>query len=435
MSIRLFRRPAFLGTALVFGIVSMTRAESYYFQDLGTLGGRKSAATAINNAGQVVGIADITNSLYSHAVLFSGTGSNNIDLDLPGRVDYVGEAHGINDFGEIVGWSYTATGRYQPTVFGPAGKTILRDLCDAELTSGECQAINNAGTIIGWADDCNYNYKSCNFSGANTNETDLGSIGGGVSSAAYGINSYGLVVGLGNRKDGYGHAAAFGTGGNLDLGVLGGNSSRAFGINDSNAIVGDSTIAGNSAFHAVLFSNTGISNFDLGTLGGYSSHAYAINNLGEIVGNSQTTTNDDSYHGFIYHNGVMKDLNNLVLPGSGISNIRFLYEGGDLPGRCINDLGQIAAEGEVNGPTHAILLTPVLRRLGVAIQGTNVIIKFDAVVGKTYRLEETADFAHPNWQGLPGLPDYIATNTGPAQIAYFGGLNLSKAFYRVQLIY
>jgi hypothetical protein len=53
----------------------------------------------------------------------------------------------------------------------------------------------------------------------------------------------------------------------------------------------------------------------------------------------------------------MQDLNELVVAGSGVTNIR-LQDNARVPGKCINDAGQIAATGDVLGATHAILLTP-----------------------------------------------------------------------------
>ena len=251
------------------------------------------------------------------------------------------------------------------------------------------------------------------------------------------INASGQIVGYGTREqDQLRHAALFSASGNVDLGTLGGTAdSLAYSINDAGKIVGTCTVSNGSAFHATLFSGTGINNLDLGTLGGVNSHAYAINNHGEIVGNSYPATNNNSvYHAFIYKNGVMSDINGLVLTNSGFSNIRLIRDGGRIPGRVINDSGQIAAIGEIGGRTHAVLLTPVLRKINVVLNGKNIVVNFDAVSGKTYRLELTTDLASPNWQSVPGVADFTATSTGPAQFTYTNGANKGKAYYRVQLL-
>jgi probable HAF family extracellular repeat protein len=170
-------------------------------------------------------------------------------------------------------------------------------------------------------------------------------------------------------------------------------------------------------------------------LGGISCHANAINNSGEIVGNSYPATNNNSvYHAFIYKNGVMSDINGLLLAGSGFSNIRLIENGSRVPGRAINDSGQIAAVGEIGGRTHAVLLTPVLRKISVVLNGRDVVVKFDAIAGKTYRLLQTVDLANPNWQSVPAVSDLTAASTGPAQFTYTNGATLGKAYYRVQLL-
>ena len=49
---------------------------------------------------------------------------------------------------------------------------------------------------------------------------------------------------------------------------------------------------------------------DLGTLGGNYSHAYGINDNGQVVGGSETK--DGITHAFLYSNGSMRALNNLI---------------------------------------------------------------------------------------------------------------------------
>jgi probable HAF family extracellular repeat protein len=104
-----FNRAA-LFSLMFLCVVRLAGGETYYVQDLGTLGGRTSKAFALNNLGQVVGYADITGNMYSHAVLFSGTGTNNIDLDVRGGNNTVGEGTGINDSGQIIGWGQPLAG-------------------------------------------------------------------------------------------------------------------------------------------------------------------------------------------------------------------------------------------------------------------------------------------------------------------------------------
>ncbi len=100
--------------------------------------------------------------------------------------------------------------------------------------------------------------------------------------------------------------------------------------------------------HAVLFGTNGGQNVDLGTLGGATSKAYGVNDAGQIVGDS--TTASSATHGFVYTQATgMVDLNTLIAPSSGWEITE---------ARAINAAGQIAASGTNGGFTYALLLTP-----------------------------------------------------------------------------
>ena len=88
---------------------------------------------------------------------------------------------------------------------------------------------------------------------------------------------------------------------------------------------------------------------DLGTLGGSYSSAYGINNASQIVGSS-TTAGDTASHAFLYQNGAIYDLNTLIPAGTG-----WVLESAS----AINDFGQIAGTGTLNGVYSAFRLDPV----------------------------------------------------------------------------
>ncbi len=86
---------------------------------------------------------------------------------------------------------------------------------------------------------------------------------------------------------------------------------------------------------------------DLGTLGGGTSTAYGINQYGQIVGYSLTSSG--AHVAFLYSNGQMINLNNLVsAPGWGLA---------DAYG--INSQGDIVGDGYYDGQHYAFMLTPV----------------------------------------------------------------------------
>ena len=146
------------------------------------------------------------------------------------------------------------------------------------------------------------------------------------------------------------HAFLYSGGVMSDLGTLDGIYSTASGINNSGQVVGTSYLLGDKASRAFLYSGGVMS--DLGTLGGSSSAALGINNFGQVVGWS-FLSDDAVVHAFLYSGGVMSDLSNLFPTGTGWS-IDAAY---DIP-FSINDSGQIAGIGTINGEQHAFILTP-----------------------------------------------------------------------------
>jgi probable HAF family extracellular repeat protein len=177
--------------------------------------------------------------------------------------------------------------------------------------------------------------------------TDLGTLGG-TESKAYGVNDSGQVVGYADTTGNAARHAFFYSGSTMtDLGTLGGSFSQALGINYSGQIVGVAGIAGNVSDHAFRYSGSTMTN--MGTLGGTDSSASCINTSGQIVGWSETT-NNAAQHAFLYNGSTMKDLNTLIDSSSGWT-LQYAQD--------INNTGQIAGAGLINGHSHAFLLTPV----------------------------------------------------------------------------
>jgi probable HAF family extracellular repeat protein len=188
--------------------------------------------------------------------------------------------------------------------------------------------------------------------------TDLGTLGGGYSSAT-GINDAGRVVGDFTTDKGFTHAFITGPNGvgMTDLGTFGiadpGHPytfSAAYGINDAGQVVGQSYNEAKQD-HAFITGPNGTGMTDLGTLGGDNfSSALGINDMGQVVGYSFTTSEGHSHAFITGPNGAgMTDLGSLVnLP----ANITSIYA------TAINNQGQMAAVGVVPEPeTYAMLLS------------------------------------------------------------------------------
>jgi probable HAF family extracellular repeat protein len=193
--------------------------------DLGTLGGIFSWGTAINRAGDVAGYSTLSdsNGPYHAFLVHNGRMADLGSLAANGS----SEADGINNFGEIVGWSNVVTS---------AGNVVQH----AFLVSG--------GKMM-----------------------DLGTLGSNYS-AATGINNLHQVVGGSDLANGSIHAFLYAGGVMKDLGTLGGPQSDAYAINDVGQVVGWAQTA-SDATHAFLYSGGRM--IDLG--------AYNIDTVAEAI--------------------------------------------------------------------------------------------------------------------------------------------------------
>lgn len=121
--------------------------------NLGTLGGKYSQANSINNAGQIVGRADISiSTAYHHATLWDG----NTILDLGTLGGLTSEALAINDSGIIVGWAGKSDGSPRATFWDGTQAVDLNTLIDPAIIAAgwileHASDINNQGWIVGHA--------------------------------------------------------------------------------------------------------------------------------------------------------------------------------------------------------------------------------------------------------------------------------------------
>jgi probable HAF family extracellular repeat protein len=222
-------------------------APVYTFTDLGTLGGTYSYATGINDAGQVVGYSHTIGNAAYYATLWNKAIASNLGT-LPGGA--YSDARAINNAGDVAGYSYTVSGTHHATLWSG---TTATDLGTLGGTHSYATAINTSGQVAGYSNTTGtYNFHATLWNG--TTKTDLGTLGG-ASSYARSINTSGHVVGYADiTGNAHQHATLWNGTTVTDLGTMGGTDSLAIAINDTDQVVGISYIA--AAQHATLWNGT-----------------------------------------------------------------------------------------------------------------------------------------------------------------------------------
>ena len=348
-------------------------AAGWILTDLGTLGGSRSVADGLNNAGQVVGYAEAADGT-PYPVIWSGgvatalstrpgralalsaagvaagnvTSADGLRLDatlLSGGHAYdlgtfggsFSNAVAVNDSGQVVGYARTPDEKDHAFLATASG---MVDLGTFGGQHSYAYGINQAGLVVGSA--FNASGTSRCFLSTGGGLIDPGTLGGPACNALA-VNDAGQVTGNSSTSAGSGHAFILDSRGMVDLGTLGGSSSLGYAINRHGHVVGASRTAANQ-LHAFLHDGTRM--IDLGTLGGTTSTATGVNASGQVVGNS--TLANGSKQPFFFSNGVMVNVNSLV---PGLSNV-------DATRLYLNDAGQIAGTGAIGGKQRAFVLTP-----------------------------------------------------------------------------
>jgi probable HAF family extracellular repeat protein len=305
--------------------------------DLGTLGGFNSIAYEINELGQIVGKVGISEDA-EHAFLITPEdtnldgvpdcwyrdenqdGANDLMTDLGTLGGSQSFAYSVNDAGQITGQAYTSAGWGHAFLLTP------------EDTNGD--------------DIPDLWYRDDNADGANDLMADLGTLGSSMYSHGYDVNELGHVTGDAGK------AFIWKNDEMTELPkppLWHPDGSEAWGINDLDQVAGFSCRS-EDVCPAVLWEED-FSTIEIGILGeGWISRAYAVNNSGQVVGYSSTDYYGGFHRGFLWDNGVLHDINDLISPPPVGLVVRYAMD--------INDFGEIAGyyKHTSTGKTYACLL-------------------------------------------------------------------------------
>ncbi|MBR8832720.1 MAG: DUF3466 family protein [Stigonema ocellatum SAG 48.90 = DSM 106950] len=335
-----------LTTCTMLGIAMSQAAVAlkYSVTDIGTLGGSSSRAYGINDSGQVVGVSSLRDTDPPKAFAWDST--NGIQALPSATPNFSTQAYGINNNGLVVGYEFSDAGDPQAILWNINNRKIngqllgFLDDTESDLLKSVAYAINDNGLVVGASASLPDKklhavlWNTTNVSQKNAqailNTDKFGSV-------AYGINNNGQVV----VSSGGGFQALIldtRTGVSQSLLSLRGNC-EPYGINNKAQVAGFCR-TGDTTFVGAQWNSPK----DVQSLGGNLSIAYGINDNGQVVGSI-----NNGQRAFLWENGVASDLNNNIDTNSGW----ILKEA-----RAINNRGQIAGTGQINGQTHAFLLTP-----------------------------------------------------------------------------
>jgi probable HAF family extracellular repeat protein len=312
-----FPWPAAAIAATALAIAGSARATEYQITDLGIFGGASSIAgqfASVNASGQVVGYyTDQPYDVTGHAFRSDANGGAPAVSNLGSIGGSRSTAAAVNDLGQAVGGAITSDGRrthaFRTTPngsitpaadLGTLGGTIDFGQFGGIIDRSEAFGVNVLGQAVGssLAPAATSAVTRAFRTAPNANITpasDLGTLGG-RESEAFAINASGQTVGDADLTAASSPYHAFRSAPNglvaplTDLGTLGGPNSAAHGVNDAGQAVGVADTATSGVHHAFRTAPNGAitAASDLGTLGGSYSIARSINSLGQTVG-FQTT--------------------------------------------------------------------------------------------------------------------------------------------------
>ena len=367
-------------------------ASDYRIIDLGTLGGDTSAATAINDRGHVVG----------HST--TDDGQTRAFIYYNGRMRNIGSPRGesraldISNRGHVGGFFLNNSGSSRGFVWRRTdGFTVMEDLVRKGTRNSVVYAVEKNGDAYGQSSNRPVVWRDAD-------PRALSSRNGAVFNVSDGRVPVGEL-----EDDPFSFRPPL---------KLGNPNGRALGINENREIVGWQNAGGD--LQAVLWKLSASREFvlDRTVIGGLTdnpnadaefSTANAINDDGIVVGSS--LTDDPSVrHAFVWQDGEIDDLNDL-LDGPGATDW-LLVSAND-----INERGQIVGTGIINGQEHAFLLEPIA-------EGPDISVTLD---GRELDDGDTVDFGLVEQGDRPPTREFVIRNQGRQRLT-IRGINVPIGF-------
>ncbi len=305
-----------LGAALTLTLLSGTAMGGGEVVLLPSLGGNGSVAWDINDAGQIVGQANLAGDTLAHAVLWENGAAT--DLGVWGAPNDLSLAQAINNQGQIVGYSeIVATGARECVLW--AADLSMRNLGQEMGASGSSIPwdINEQGEVCGQAALSPGFSKGFIWDDANGGRTE-GTVSLYMGGANKGMNNSGVLVGHGfffGDPDTAMLATPDGRGGwdEMEIGPAGFTFSIASEISDAGVVVGFTNADSPGPWNACVFTQEAPGYLSLGTLPELeNSEAIDVNESGVIVGLAFDNDFLLPDRAWAFLDGEMHDLNDLL---------------------------------------------------------------------------------------------------------------------------
>ncbi|MFT7484480.1 MAG: putative HAF family extracellular repeat protein [Candidatus Paceibacteria bacterium] len=332
-------------------VLAGSGSEAYTFIDLGTLGGNDSGALGVNDMGQVVGWSTIpgcTTGMGSdcrHAFLWENGVMTDLGF-LPG--DEGSTANSINNAGVIIGNSERdvifGSGSYRAVIWNSVGApSALPDLGDGSSYAND---INESGMVVGYATDpMGSQDRVVTWQAGAIN--NLGAGDWHQYNRGLGINDVGFLVGMAWDLFSPNDSIYFNGMWNQIGGFGQFENSEAYDINNAGRVGGTQAFPSGN-WHAAMWDLGEAGATDLGVLPGHAlAYLLDVNEEGSAVGYSLYEAGP-VYTRAVYTDGVTLTNVNSMLP-AGTNAIL-------LDAQQINENGDIVGAAEINGESRAYML-------------------------------------------------------------------------------